>query len=360
MNKEVISDKQGIYLVIILLVGSSSIMVMGIQAGKDAWLAVLLGIAISFPITLIYARLHFIFLGKDLFDILEICFGKIIGKGICLLYVWFTLHHAALILENVGTFINTVSLYRTPIVIPTIVIAIMAMWAVKKGIKVMCEWIVFFLPIIVILLGAFVFLLIPRMRINNVLPVMNNGIIPIIYGGISVFTFPFAETYVFTMIFTRFDNKKSPYKIHITGLLIGGFMMYTIALTNLLVLSVNTVSTVYYPTYLAATRVKIFNVLQRFEVIIGIVLVLGAFMKISIFLFASCKGVAKTFGFREYGFIALPMGLMSINATYFQNDSIMEIFEFAEGIWPYYSSVFQVILPCIIWIAAEIRKKQLN
>ena len=95
-------------------------------------------------ITLIYARLHCVFLGKDLFDILEICFGKVIGKGICLLYVWFTLHNAALILENIGRFINAVSLSKTPIVILTIVITIMIVWVVKEGLQVMCRWVVFF------------------------------------------------------------------------------------------------------------------------------------------------------------------------------------------------------------------------
>ena len=218
----------------------------------------------------------------------------------------------------------------------------------------------FFLPLIVILLGTFVFLLVSRMHINNILPVMNNGIKPIIDGTISVFAFPFAETYVFTMIFTTFENKKSLSKIYITGLFIGGFMMFVISLTNLLVLGANTVTTVYYPTYLTATRINIFNILQRIEAVVGIVLVLGAFMKTSIFLFAACKGITKTFGFREYGFIVLPMGLMLINLTYFQNDSIMEMFEFVSEIWPYYSSVFEVILPCLIWITAEIKKKQLT
>ncbi|MCT4508897.1 MAG: endospore germination permease [Tepidibacter sp.] len=354
MNRKVVSDKQAIYLISILLIGSSSIMVMGIQAKKDAWLSILLGMLLAFPITLIYARLHSIFPKNNLFDIAEICFGKFIGKIICLLYVWFTLHNASLILENIGSFINTVSLDETPILVPKIFMTILCVIIVKQGIVIISDWVEFFFPVIIFLLGVLFILLVPKMDINNILPILNNGLKPILGGAISVFSFPFAETYVFTMIFYNMENKKSPYKVYLYGLLMGGFIMCSIALTNLLLLGEYIVSLSYYPTYLAAERINFFNTIQRIEVLIAIVLILGAFAKISIFLFASCKGLAKVFNLTNYKFIVFPMGLMIIVATYFQNHNTMEIFEFANNIWPFYSSIFEVILPVTIWFGSEL------
>lgn len=359
MNKEIISNKQGIYLIIILILGSSSILVMGSQAKKDAWLAVILGIIFTLPMVFLYARLHIIFPGKDLYDILEFCFGKYIGKLICLLYIWFTLHQAALITTNASIFINTVSLLETPIIILIIMISIMGIWVVREGIEVMGKWVQFFLPIMVILLGILVLLAIPKMKIINIMPVLERGIKPIISGAISSMAFPFAETYVFIIVLTNFEDKKSSYKVYIKGLLAGGIIMLAISLTNLLVLGGNTVSMVYYPTYLTAGRVDLFDIIQKIEVVVALVLVLGAFLKISIFLLAACKGITKLFEFRDYRFIVLPMGLILISLSFIHVESTMKVIDAAYKLWPIYSSSFQIVIPIIIWITAEVKKNKL-
>jgi len=358
MNKEVISDKQGIFLVAILIIGSSSIMVMGIEAKRDAWMAILLSASMAFPIIIIYARLHSIFTGKDLFDILEICFGKLFGKGIGLFYVWIVIHNAALVLENSGRFINTVSLPETPLLAPMIVISFLSLWVVKEGKEVMGRWVEFFFPIIVAFIFVFILLLIPKMQINNIQPMLYEGIKPVIKGAFSAFGFPFAETLVFTMYFSYFKHKKSPYAVYIKGLLLGGIVMLVISLANIMVLGPNTAATSYYPSYAVGSRLNIGQILQRFEVIMATVFLLGALMKISIFLLAACRGITKIFRFADYRFIVTPFALLTLNLAYYQNDSIMEIFEWVTNIWPYYVFPFQVILPVIIWIVAELRVRR--
>lgn len=49
MNKEVISDKQGINLVILFIMGSTLVIGTGAEAGKDSWLAIIIAIIFSFP-----------------------------------------------------------------------------------------------------------------------------------------------------------------------------------------------------------------------------------------------------------------------------------------------------------------------
>ena len=49
------------------------------------------------------------------------------------------------------------------------------------------------------------------------------------------------------------------------------------------------------------------------------------------------------------------MGLLMANFAYLVYDSIMEMFEWAQEIWPYYAFPFQVIFPLIILIAIEIK-----
>ncbi|MCG8642507.1 MAG: spore germination protein, partial [Desulfobacterales bacterium] len=69
MKKEVISDKEGLALFVLFIIGTNAILGTGFAAKQDVWLAILLGMLISLPIIFVYARLHFIFPQKNLFDI---------------------------------------------------------------------------------------------------------------------------------------------------------------------------------------------------------------------------------------------------------------------------------------------------
>lgn len=80
MHKEVISSRQSISIIVIFLVGTSSLTAVGLSGKQDFWLSIILTMIITLPFALIYARLHSIFLGKNLFEIFKICFGNFLGK----------------------------------------------------------------------------------------------------------------------------------------------------------------------------------------------------------------------------------------------------------------------------------------
>lgn len=359
MNKEVISDKQGIALIVLFIVGSSSIFAQGLEAKKDLWLAFILGIIMVLPMVIIYARLHYIFPGKDLFDILEICFGKFIGKVMIILYVWFVYYFASDILFTYGQFVRVVCFDETPQIVLILFLGTICILGIKEGIEVLGRFSKLFFNIPIITLFIIIILLIPDMNINNLRPVLVEGIKPVLEGAFSVFTFPFVQIVVFTMAFSNFKRKKSPYKVYIIGLLIGGIYLLVLSLTNILVIGVNTATNVYYPSYATISRIDIAGTIQRIEIVIAITFCLGGFIKISLLLLCVCKGVTKIFGFKDYRFIIMPISLLVLNLSYFQYESVMYYFEWSKDVWPYYHFPFQVILPIVIWIIAEIKKKRL-
>ncbi|MCY6482901.1 endospore germination permease [Clostridium aestuarii] len=359
-NKETLSDKQYISIIILFFTGSNSIFVMGLEAKKDAWLAFILAILITLPMVLIYTRLHTLFPGKDLFDILEICFGKFVGKLMILLYTWFVFYFVSDILVTYSFFINVVNLHYTPTIILNIFLAILCAFGVKKGLTVLGRWSESFVIVPIITLLTIVLLSIPNMKINNILPILQDGIKPILKGTFSTFTFPLIQIVVFTMAFSNFETPKSPYKIYIKGLLISGVYLSILSITNILVLGVNTAGLVYYPAFATISKIVIGDILQRIDILIVITFILGGFVKISILLLCICKGITKLFGYQNYKFIIIPIALLVINLSYFQYDSVMHYFNFNIRIWPYYHFPFQVIFPIITLITAEVKKKKLK
>lgn len=359
MNKEVISDKQGISLMVLFIIGESSILTMGLEAKKDLWIATILAIFMVLPIMAVYSRIHHLFGDKDFFDIVEFCFGRFIGKIIIVLFTWYMIDLTSLILRDFGNFINTVSLPETPIIIIMISLITICTWSVKEGIGVMGRWSNFFLTVVIIIMFSTILLLIPNMNINNIRPVLYNGIKPVVKGAFGTVSIPFAETVAFTIAFSKFKTQKSPYRIYIIGLLLGGIGLFIISLANILVLGTDSTLILYYPSYSTVKKINIGEVLQRLEVVVALVFILGGFIKVSITLLAACKGVTKIFRCNYYQFIVTPIALLILNLSYFEFDSVMEYMDWNKKIYPYYAFPFQVILPIIIWISAEVKKKQL-
>lgn len=359
MKKELVSNRQGIALIIMFIIGSSSIYVMGVEAEKDVWIAILLSIFMAFPVILVYARIHYIFPDRNLFDVIEICLGKIIGKGFIIVYVFFLIDTGSAVLRNYGNFVSTTSLRDTPLVIPMICLCMLSAWVAKEGVETLGRWAVIFsiIPISVIFIIAL--LLASEMDINNVRPVFSNGIKPILKGAYGSFSFPFAQILPLTMIFSGFKIKKDSYKIYSLGLLIGGAVIFLTSLINILVLGVNGITTLNFPTYDLTTRIGFSDILKRAEVIPAIVFVLGGFVKISIYLLAICIGIAKIFKCSDFRFIVLPISLLVINYSYLSFEGIIDYTAWSNDVWIYYVFPFHVIIPIIIWIIGEIKKKQL-
>lgn len=356
MSNEIVSDKQGIATIVLFLIGTSSMKVMGIEAGKDMWLAMILGILMALPMILIYGEIHYMFPGKDLFDIFEICFGKVIGKAIIALYTWYLFHDGALVLRNIAQFINITTLEGTPLIVIEIGISILCMYIVNTGIETIGKCAEFFLPILLIPMFITIVLLTKNMDINRILPVLYNGIKPIIKAAYLEFTFPFGEMVAFAAFFSNFKGKSS-YKVYILGLLIGGGIVFITSITIALTLGVGIASIVYYPAYGAISLVNIREFLTRLELIGAIVFTIGGIFKVSIYLLVTCKGIAKIFQCMEYKFVTTPISLLMSILSYTVYDSPMEFWEWDEKVWIYYIIPFQIIFPSITIIIAKINNK---
>lgn len=358
MNKEVISDKQGISLIIIFLVGTSSLTAIGLTAKQDFWVSIILSMLITLPFAFIYSHLHIMFSGKNLFEVFEIVFGKFFGKVIMILYTFFFLEEGAEVLFHFKQFINITSLQDTPSIVIVLSIITLCTWVIKEGMEVIGRYAEKQLYIFIGLIAIAVLFLMPDMNINNIRPILSTDTLSILKGAHKTFAFPFGEIIIFAMFFLNFKSSRSPYRIYITGVIMGGIVILIIALTNVLALGVDSASSYYFPTYIAATRIDIGEALQRIEVVISLAYVLGAFIKLSVYLLATSKGLAMIFGYNDYRLLVIPAGLLMINLSSFLFASIMDFWEFDDKIWIFYAIPFEVIIPITVFIIVQIKKKR--
>lgn len=354
MNREVITNNQGISLITLFIMGSSVVLPTALEAGTDLWLAVLLGIVVSFPFVTLYARVLAIFPEKDLFDIVEIVFGKWIGKGFILIYTWFAFLLGALVIRNFGDYVRVTGLPETPKILPMFLLTLLCLWGVKEGIEVLGRWSKFFLIFSLCLIGVMILLLSNLYKIENILPILYNGVEPLLHGVWGVFAFPFSETLLFMLVLAPTAKSNSPYRMFWGGLLSGGFVLFITALSQILALGFHLYEGTFFPLYFMVRLLHVGDFLQRLEIVPAVAFLTGGFVKISICLLAASRGIAKLFNCPDYRFIVTPMAMLMLNLAYLVYDNIIHMVKGISDVWRFYAFPFEVILPLIIWVGAEI------
>lgn len=355
MDKEIITEKQSIVIMVAFLLGSTLVLGVGGQAKHDVWIAILSAMLMAVPVFFIYARLITIFPGKSLFELLVYIYGNILGKIIALPFIWYAIHMGSLVIRNFTEFIKIVTLVNTPQYIISALMIILCIWAVKAGIEVIGRWSSIIIPVVIVTILFVTFLFVPVIDIKNIKPILYDGLKPILKSAFIIVTFPFAETIVFTTILNNLKTNSSPYKVYYLSLLIGGLIILLVTVRSLLSLGVENILILYFPSYASVRLINIGEFLQRIEISVTIVFILVGFIKISMCLYAASTGTAKVLNIPNYRQIVAPVGLaMMILASIIYNNT-MEMFEWAHKIYPYYALPFQIFLPLFILISAEIK-----
>ncbi len=360
MSREVISDAEGACLIILFISGSTLALPTASAAGSDLWLAILLALIISIPIYMLYSRLLSLYPGKDMFDILQDVFGIFFGKAISLIFVWYAFHLGVLVLREQADYLITLSLPETPMLVPIIIMTFLCILGVKAGIEALGRWSKLFVILNGPIPSIIILLLIPEMELTNIVPILFNGVRPLIHGVFEALVVPFGDVAIFLMVFFALKSKKSSYKVFIWGLLFGGILIFGVSLAEILILGDDLYLSTYYPNHSVASKVSTVEILHRLEVIAIVATITSTFLKATICLLAACNGIAKIFGFKDYRFIVVPVALLMCNFSYFIYDSLMEKVKWTKEVAVYYFFPFEVIVPIIILIIVEMRKGRLN
>lgn len=355
MSKETISKQQGVALIGLFLLSSNLLLPTGVKAGTDLWIAIIVAGIVSIPLVTIYARILQIFPEKNFFETIDIIFGKLWGKVLSLLLSLFVFHLGALVLRNFGEYLNVIGIRDTPKIVPMVFLQLLCIWIVKEGIEVMGRWSKFSIRFLFFLVLITVIFMSHEWNLRHLLPMFYNGLGPIWDGVLHVISLPFAETVVFLMIFSSISNgKRAIYQVFWYGLFFGIFVTLITSINELLTLGIDIYRYSKFPSHAAISRLYVGNFLQRLEIIPVVGILGGGFIKVSVCLLGTTRGLAHILNLKDYRFLITPIGLLMLNLSIFVYDDILELTTWSSDIWPSYSFVFQILLPVFIWLAGEI------
>lgn len=353
MSNRTVVVRQTVMMIIMYVLGTAFLVAMGMEAGRDSWIAILLALAVSMVFVLIYARLISYFPGKDLFETMETLLGRPLTVIFLIPLALFLFQHYAYVMRHFMAFITEVGLPDAPRIVPLICLGLLSALGVYLGIEILGKWSEIFLIIVVAYIIVAVLLLTKSMDLNNLRPVLENGLTPIFKGTWSAISFPFAQTMAFLFILPPFENRKDPYKVFTIGLLLGGFLIFIPSVADVLVLGDESVARLYFPTYSSLAIIQLGQFIQRLEILAATIFTLAVFLKAAVLLMAVVKSIGRILGLKEYKFLLIPIMLMAINYSFISYDSIREQYIAIYTYWPYYSAIFQIVIPILLFILME-------
>ena len=350
-----ISNLQFSLLLFGFLYGSAVIINPASAAGRDAWLAIISSWVGGLGLISIYVGLSRLNPGKNLVEILLSHLGKYVGGLIALLYIWYFTHLAALVTRNFGEFMVATTYPLTPM--PFIIISslLVSIYALRSGLEVIArvggELLVPIIPIPIIIALVSLF---PKYDPSSILPVLENGIKPMVGPAFGTLTFPFGETVVFLMIFHHLNKPEKTFKY--------SYLVFTIILLiflnnfirDLSVLGEGLFKRALYTPHIIAQLIPGLSI----EPLVAVNFFIGGGVKTTLCLFAAASGLIQLFKLTNYKMIVTALTIFTAVLTVWVYRSPMEMFGWAKKEWPVYSIPFQIIIPLILLVISWIKNSK--
>lgn len=358
MQKDTLNSNH-IIKFIILIISSSSIITGAFSLGQDFWLSVVLAFIFFIPMMLIYSRILFLMPGKGLFNMFDTLFGKGLTFILTLIVCFYSLFAGSYILRVYVDYTSVISLQDTPLVPINILIIITAVYLAYKGFSVFGKWVSVATTLIATTVIISFFAAFNVMDFTSILPIFDHPISQIAENSLVLYSIPFGELIYILLIFdhVKIKEKKSTYKIFITGTILGTLLLLLIVLRNLCILGPGMIVSAKYASYQASRIIHLGSFLERVESIISFNLLLFGITKLAFFISITSKGISKLMKLDSYKSLIVPISLICMTISSIILKTTYEILDFY---WIYKYLVFpiQFIIPLLVWITAEIKNRK--
>lgn len=344
MEKSKISSIQLFLLFTGFLYGSTVILNPAGSAKNDGWLALILGGAGGALLISVYVTIALLNPSKTLVEILREKLGKLLGNTVAILYIWYFIHLAALVFRNFGEFVVTVTFPETPMAVIIGLFAIVLVYGINSGIEVIGRLSELLIPIIPLTTVIISFALITTRDFTAILPVMENGMSPVLNAAFAVITFPYGETIAFLMLFPHLNKKRNLKNVVSLSVLYRVVLAIIVFIRHISVLGSDLAYRATFTPHLTASLIPGINL----QPLTDVNLLISGGIKISICIYAAVKALSQVLDIGDYRKLTTPLTVFCVVLSVWVYEDILEMFRWAKEVWPYYSIPFQIIIPLML------------
>lgn len=357
-----LSNHQLFTLMFIFEVGSTTLFALGIEAKQDAWIVILLAMIIGVIFVWVYTELQNAFPDKNYIEIILAVLGNKLGIPLGILTILGYFWQCTRNLREFGELIVMTALPEVRLLIINFIFVLVSLYALVKGVEVLARVSEVVAPIIFIfIIGLYILVYLSKnIDLSQLTPIAGEGMKPILKTLPPIVVFPFGEMFVFLMYWNYAREKLAVRKVAIKAIVSSGVLLcFTVAM-DISVLGAKYTSLATIPLLETVKLINIGNIITNIDSIAIIIIFLGGFFKMSIYLNAIIVAFISLFKVNNYKLVTFITAaiLLWFSLTYEPS------YAFHRWMFPFDTLYFVVtytnIAPLLLMIIYKLRKKRAN
>lgn len=316
----------------------------------DSWLSVLLGGAIVMLVVLLMVKISQQFPGKTVFQYAGQVTGRVIGGALCLLLVLYFIIIAGFEIRTVAEVTMFFLLEGTPIWAILFPLIWLSTYLVYGGINSMARVFQLVFPISLMILFISYALSFRLFDINNLRPVLGNGLAPV-FSGLKSTVLVFTGCEVTLTLVAFMENPKQAVKAMLGGIavLLGIYFLTVVMVIG--GISVDSAITSTWPTIDLMRSFEVSGfIFERMEFPFMVIWLMQMFCNFSSFFFQASLGISQIFRLKFHSIIYTLVPFIFISAMV--PKSLSDLFAVGDAIGKMGVVLFLLVpvLLSVIWL----------
>ncbi|ULL13174.1 spore gernimation protein [Paenibacillus sp. H1-7] len=326
-------------------------------AGNDLWLASML--ASLTGVIAIYAacRLHDHYPKQSIVQYSENIVGKIPGKILGVIYFLYLVRATGIITREYAEFVKGNFLFKTPILLVIALMIVLAAVAVRGGVEMLARSAVIFTPIFIIPLFLLLFL-IGQLDLGNIFPILNHGFVPVLRGTASPQAW-MSEFFLMTFFLPCLQDPGKGKQWGTVSLIAVVLSLTYVNLITLFLLGPD-IENKSYPVLTAFRYISVANFVENLEAGLLAMWIVGNFVKIAVFYYATVLSLAHTCQLSDYRSIVFPIGILAVICSMWGLPDLPKVKLYLKLVAPFEITTILLIIPMILLIIRALRAKKTN
>lgn len=324
-------------------------------AKQDLWLSPIWASFIGFLTVFIIDKLQKMYPNQTIIQYSGHIVGLWLGKLLGLFYIFLFILTTGQIVRIYAEFLSVAFFSYTPISIIIISMLFLCGLSILGGVEILGRSAQLFVPLFIIPIIILILILIPDYNTKNIFPILENGLTPSLKGALLPIGW-FSEIFLITFLYPFLNDKKKGRK---SGMITVTIITVFLVVSNLSIyfLYGQTAAQNLFPLMNASRYISVADFFENLESVLMAVWILGSFVKISMFYYASVLTTAQWLQLSSYKPIIFPIGFLIVEFSFWGFPNLMEVSEFDLSATPFFLPIMFTLIPLFLLIVASIRKK---
>ena len=332
----------------------------GLAAGakQDAWIVPILAAIIALPVIWVYVSIGNLVKDSSWSAYLEKNFGRWTAKFMYLIFAFYCFIGATSVLYYMGNFVTLHIMPETPVKAIHGFFMIIVVMAARAGASSIARTAEILLPWAAFVFVSLVVFLVPQFETKQALPMLENGVTPIIRLVSYVLgTAVFPLIVMFSFYPGELTDVRKANKGFFGGTMMASGVMTMITLLSILVLGGEISGRQMFPGYVMARKIDIGNFFQRIEILIAAMWFITVFFKTALYFYGIVKGMTRFFGLKDRKPLTYPLAIIVYvySGIVYPNVAFMQ--EWDTSAYIPYVITFAFVAPLIVLIVGKFRNR---